>query len=149
MKARSLAIAATVLSLSFNVAANAGPNDFFGSSIGGAADQAVGPGEQAPLNGSGSSASSGSVASGGGATSPSGPPAGDYTVDEKRVQKKYKDNCKRAQSLIKRGDEMARSGDDKVAKKGKVLKEIGEKALAELKSNNPFPELAAKDQKTH
>jgi hypothetical protein len=44
---------------------------------------------------------------------------------------------------------MAHSGDDKVAKKGKVLKEIGEKALAELKSNNPFPELAAKDQKTH
>jgi hypothetical protein len=146
MKARSLAIAATVLSLSFNVAANAGPNDFFGSTIGGAADQAQGAGEQAPL-----SSGSGSVASGGGggAISPSGPPAGDYTVDEKRVQKKYKSNCKRAQSLIKRGEEMAHSGDDKVAKKGKVLKEIGEKALAELKSNNPFPELAAKDQKTH
>ncbi|HEY9790717.1 MAG TPA: hypothetical protein V6D22_09985 [Candidatus Obscuribacterales bacterium] len=84
-----------------------------------------------------------------GASSPSGPPAGDFSSDEKRVQKKYRSNVHHAQDLINKGSSMMKSHDNKVAKKGKVLKEIGEKALADLKANNPFPDLATKDQKIH
>jgi hypothetical protein len=117
-----------------------GTNDFFGSSIGGSPD--TNQGAQTAADGAKGVAAA--------AGAPGGPPPGDYTSDEKRVQKKYKENLKHAQSLILKGEDMMRSHDEKVAKKGKVLKEIGEKAVADLKSNNPFPEIASsKDKKTN
>jgi hypothetical protein len=71
----------------------------------------------------------------------------DFTGDEKRMQKKYKSNIANAEHLIIRGTDMMKAaGDDvnsPIFKKGKILKEIGEKSLADLKANSPFP-----DQKT-
>ena len=142
MKARTV-VAAIAIATTFGVGAKAvagGTNDFFGSSIGGTPD--TNQGAQTAADGAKGQAAAAQV--------PSGPPPGDYTADEKRVQKKYKDNLKHAQGLILKGEDMMRSHDQKVAKKGKVLKEIGEKAVADLKSNNPFPEIAAsKDKKTN
>lgn len=105
-----------------------GANDFFGSSVGGQSDGAQG--SAAAVN----------------ATAP-GAPAGDYTSDEKRMQKKYRANVKDAEKLVAKAEKMIKDSDPKLAKKGRILKEIGEKRLAELKANNPFPELAAKDKK--
>lgn len=69
---------------------------------------------------------------------------GDYTSDEKRMQKKYKDNVKHARDLIAKGDSMMKSANGNVNhkdyKRGKILREIGEKSLADLTANNPFPE---------
>jgi hypothetical protein len=69
---------------------------------------------------------------------------GDYTDDEKRMQKKYKSSIQHAKDLVGKGDSMMKKGEsrhnDKMYKKGKILKEIGEKQLAELQANNPFPE---------
>ena len=69
--------------------------------------------------------------------------SGDFTGDEKRMQKKYKDNINNAKGLIAKGERMMKdSGNnqkDANYKKGKIFKEIGEKSLAELKANNPFP----------
>ncbi len=66
----------------------------------------------------------------------------DFTGDEKRMQKKYKANVNNAKGLIEKGTQMMESAGKNtttaVYKKGKILKEIGEKALAELKANNPF-----------
>lgn len=71
----------------------------------------------------------------------------DFTGDEKRMQQKYKGNIANAQRLITRGDSMMKSAggniNSPIYKKGKILKEIGEKSLTDLKANNPFP-----DQKT-
>lgn len=75
----------------------------------------------------------------------------DYTDDEKRMQKKYKEKIRHARSLITKGERMMKSGqtgkDDKVFKRGKVIKEIGERQLAELTANNPFPEPEKIDKK--
>ncbi len=69
--------------------------------------------------------------------------AGDFTEDEKRMQHKYRDSIKHAKSLITKGTAMMdsgkKSGNDKDFKKGKILKEIGERQLGELNANNPFP----------
>lgn len=69
--------------------------------------------------------------------------AGDFTEDEKRMQHKYRDSIKHAKSLITKGTDMMnsgkKSGNDKDFKKGKILKEIGERQLGELNANNPFP----------
>lgn len=129
MKVRSIAATAALalVAVCMNVPANAGPNDFFGSTVGGNADAQQGAGVAANTQTS--------------------PPAGDYTGDEKRIQKKFKANLKSAQALVAKGDKMAKSTDATLSKKGKILKEIGEKRLAELKSNNPFPEIAAKEFK--
>jgi len=74
-----------------------------------------------------------------------GPTGGDYTSDEKRMQRKYKDNVKHAKDLIAKGESMMKSCNGNVNhkdyKKGKIYKEIGEKSLADLTANNPFPEL--------
>jgi len=74
-----------------------------------------------------------------------GPGGGDYTDDEKRMQKKYRGSMARARQLIAKGEKMMKDGqakhDDKMTKKGKIIKEIGEKSLAELQANNPFPGL--------
>lgn len=118
--------AALCMSLATQVATAQGSNDFFGGTQGDPNKNNV-PGAQAAEqalanNGSG----------------------GDYTSDEKRMQKKYKLNMKLAQGLIDKGDQMMKEGekrkDDKSLKKGKILKEIGEKRLAQLKENNPTPD---------
>lgn len=123
----------------------AGPNDFFGSSI--------------PGNGSGadspSSAASASVGSATANPSELAPPASagaqDYTTDEKRMQKRYRDMLKHMELLVARGDKMMKDGErhknDKLFKKGKVLKAIGEKQLADFKANSPLPEDKQKAEK--
>jgi len=72
-------------------------------------------------------------------------PQGDYTSDEKRMQKKYKASVQHCKNLIAKGDKMMEGGQrgnkDKEYKKGKILKEIGEKQLAELTANNPFADI--------
>jgi len=77
-----------------------------------------------------------------GALPPPAPAGGDYTADEKRMQHKYHGNLRHAQDLIKQGEGMMKAAgnnkEDKNYKKGKVLKEVGEKSLAELKAGNPF-----------
>lgn len=95
-----------------------------------------------------SSSSSNSMKSSNSSNSPgmaSGPTGGDYTSDEKRMQRKYKDNVKHAKDLIAKGESMMKSCNGNVNhkdyKKGKIYKEIGEKSLADLTANNPFPEL--------
>lgn len=102
--------------------ATAGPNDFFGGSAGGP------PGD--PLAGP--------------AANVTPPPGIDFSDDEKRMQKKYKASMNHAKDLIAKGDRMMKEGEskknDKVFKKGKIIREIGEKRLAELQANNPFPE---------
>jgi len=81
-------------------------------------------------------------------TTPSNPNAmgSDFTGDEKRMQKKYKSNIANANNLITKGTEMMKSSNPNSPgyKKGKILKEIGEKSLANLKANNPFPNQKAK-----
>ena len=136
MKVRSIAIGiGIVVAAASNAPAFAGANDFFGSSIGGSPDNTQG-------------AAGASAVSPAAAAAPNlNAPAGDYTGDEKRVQKKFKENIKVAQKLVSKGETMMKSKEDKVSKKGKILKEIGEKRLAELKQNNPFPELASKEPK--
>ncbi len=70
----------------------------------------------------------------------------DYTADEKRMQKKFKANILLAQKLVTKGDRMMKDGekhkDQKSLKKGKILKEIGEKRISQLKENNPVSETA-------
>ena len=72
-------------------------------------------------------------------------PQGDFTEDERRMQKKYRNAVKHAQKLIEKGEKMMADGQkknsDKMLKKGRVFKDIGEKRLAELKSNNPLADL--------
>jgi hypothetical protein len=102
----------------------AGPNDFFGGSVPGAVQDAA-------------------------ANAPSA--AGDFTDDEKRMQKKYNFSVRHAKDLISKGEGMMKRAeerhDNKSFKKGKILKEIGQKQLAELEANNPFPDLKAKPKK--
>lgn len=78
-------------------------------------------------------------------------PKGDFTADEKRMQKKYVESISHARGLISRGEKMmadgSKRGQDKMAKKGKILKEIGEKRLAELQANNPLGDLLDNDKK--
>ena len=68
---------------------------------------------------------------------------GDFTDDEKRMQHKYRDSIKHAKELINKGTSMMdrgkKSNNDKEFKKGKIIKEIGERQLGELNANNPFP----------
>ena len=71
------------------------------------------------------------------------PQNGDFTDDEKRVQRKWQDRIANDHRLIDRGERMMRGAHnnpkDKEYQKGKVMKSIGEKDLAEMKSNSPFP----------
>lgn len=133
----ALVLGLTLFTSSFN-AVIANPNDFFGSSIptvGGAAD----PGS----NVQGAASSSASELT---PQSPSSSGQNDYTDDEKRMQKKYKFALKHAQALIARADKMIKDGesrkDNKMLKKGQILKGIGERTLENLKASNPLPEAA-------
>lgn len=105
-------------------------NDFFGSSVPSAGG---GPGSIERPPGVAAAEQQALKASG-----------NEYTSDEKRMQKKFKANLKAASVLISKGERMIKDGekrkDDKMVKKGKILKEVGEKRVNELKENNPFPE---------
>jgi hypothetical protein len=107
----------------------AGPNDFFGSTMP--------AGQMADPNSAPSQFSTPGQAKAAEQLGGAGP--GDYTDDEKRMQKKYKVSVSHAKGLIAKGDKMIKSPDQKESKKGKILKEIGEKRLAELEANNPIP----------
>ncbi len=120
----ALLTAALLLGLAGQSVSAQGQNNFFGSSVPGNVPSAANP---PTTGGSG----------------------GDYSDDEKRMQKKFKSNLQHAKDLVTRGDAMMKKGeskkDDKSYKRGKILKEIGEKQLLELQSNNPFPD--TKDNK--
>lgn len=120
---------AAFLALATNPAQAQNANDFFtGGSVPGGGGQPAA--EQAAANAQANA------------------PAGDYTADEKRMQKKYQANLAAAQQLVQKGDKMMKDGESKkltkVYKKGKILKEIGEKRVQELKANNPMAELTGK-----
>ena len=125
-----LAVGSVVL---FPTAAMAGANDFFGNSL------PVGAG------GSGAEPAGGSASANPTEfTPPASGGANDLSGDEKRMQKKYRIMLKHCQSLIAKGDKMIKDGeahkDDKMLKKGKVIKGIGERKFAEFKANSPLPE---------
>jgi uncharacterized glyoxalase superfamily protein PhnB len=108
----------------------AGPNDFFGSTM--PAGQMADPhGTSNQFTTPGQAKAAEQLNAGGG--------PGDYTDDEKRMQKKYKASVSHAKGLIAKGDKMMKSPVPKESTKGKILKEIGEKRLAELEANNPIP----------
>jgi len=78
------------------------------------------------------------------------PPAnGDFTADEKVMQARFRGRVANAHKNIDKGEKMMQScGNDHNKaeyKKGKVMKEIGEKDLADLKSNSPFPSNSSLD----
>lgn len=106
-----------------------GTNDFFGNSI--------------PTVGDPSSSSRPAASSSSPSEISSSPSASEFTDDEKRMQKKYKLAIKHAQTLIAKADKMIKDGearkDNKLLKKGQVLKGVGERALENLKTNNPLP----------
>ncbi len=127
MKTKYLFLALTVVALNAP-ASLAGPNDFFG---GGAQLPGGPPGGTDP---------------GAGYTPPpggSGAGRPDFTDDEKRMRRKYKAQVKHVKEIIAKGTNMIKDGekrhDPKAIKKGKIFKEIGQKQLAELEANNPFP----------
>lgn len=68
----------------------------------------------------------------------------DLSSDEKRMQKKYKANMRAASELVSKAEKMVQDGekrkDQKAIKKGKILKEVADKQLNELKQNNPLPD---------
>ncbi|MDR3612509.1 MAG: hypothetical protein P4L53_03025 [Candidatus Obscuribacterales bacterium] len=78
------------------------------------------------------------------------PPAnGDFTADEKLMQNRFRQRIANAHKNIDKGEKMMLScgSDHNKAeyKKGKVMKEIGEKDLAALKENSPFPSNSSLD----
>ncbi len=107
----------------------AGPNDFFGS--------AMPAGQMADPNSAPGQYSTPGQSKAADMLNNAGP--GDYTDDEKRMQKKFKASISHAKGLIAKGERMMKSPVEKESKKGKILKEIGEKRLAELEANNPIP----------
>jgi hypothetical protein len=129
---KSMKLILVVAALLYPNAAFAGANDFFGNSL--------------PVGAGGPSEPAGGSA----AANPSdfAPPvtggATDLSGDEKRMQKKYREMLKHCQGLIAKGEKMIKDGearkDDKMVKKGKVFKGIGERKYAEFKANSPLPE---------
>ncbi|MDZ4832530.1 MAG: hypothetical protein SGJ27_01890 [Candidatus Melainabacteria bacterium] len=108
----------------------AGSNDFFGTSVPeGAGKGATAPARQQPVN----------------PYADPSVPQGDFTTDEKRMQKKYKGSIAHAKGLVAKGERMMKAGPggakDKEFKKGKIIKEIGERQLAELSANNPLADI--------
>jgi hypothetical protein len=78
------------------------------------------------------------------------PPAnGDFTADEKVMQGRFRARVENAHKNIDKGEKlMAACGKDHDKaeyKKGKIMKEIGEKDLASLKENSPFPSNSSLD----
>ena len=130
MKALAFTLsAAALLALVTTPVMAGGPNDFFGSSVGN------------PDNSPGTMAANNALNAANNSQAP------DYTGDEKRMQKKYKENVKCAEKLIAKGEAMLKDKDVKTAKKGKIFKEIGERRLAELKANSPLQQVAGDPSK--
>lgn len=134
-------------------AAFAGPNDFFGSgqilpgAIGGLRDDDDNTASKSST-GLGMTSSGGASMPRATASSPGGYMGGgnDFTDDEKRMRRKFTARMAHDKELIAKGESMmkrAPNQDDKAYKKGKVLKEIGEKDLADCQANNPMPEETA------
>lgn len=104
-------------------------NDFFGSSVPGSSGSGGGSGIDRPpgVQAAEQQALQNSHA--------------EFTSDEKRMQKKFKANLRAAQDLVTKGEKMLKDGekkkDEKMLKKGKILKEVGEKRVQELKESNP------------
>ena len=135
MEIKKTIVCSIIASLGMATSALAqGSNDFFGSSV--PSSSAGGGG------GSGIERPPGVQAAEQQALKATG---GDYTTDEKRMQKKFKANLRSAQDLVSKAERMVKDGekkkDDKMIKKGKILKEVAEKRVAELKEQNPFPEV--------
>ncbi|HEY9777021.1 MAG TPA: hypothetical protein V6C81_24865 [Planktothrix sp.] len=85
---------------------------------------------------------------------PPGAPQGnnDFSSDETRMRKKYKAMLAYYKREIAKGDNMMRNSPDQKSadyKKGKIIKEIAEKHLADIQTNNPFQitDLEADDKK--
>lgn len=123
----------------------AGPNDFFGGVLPGALgsleDKDEKPSNAPAAESAPAAAPEAKSEKPAPAQASGGSNAGDFTDDEKRMRGKYKARLKNAKDLIAKGEAMmskAPNHDDKAFKKGRILKEIGEKDMAELKSNNPF-----------
>lgn len=121
------------LSLLWQMPAYAGPNDFFGASPSSSNDEKSSPS---------SSSASGSPSESTPAPSKSG---AEFTADEKQMQKRYKARVKHAQDLLARAEKMIKDGgngkNNKMFKRGQVLKGIAERDLENLKSNNPLPDV--------
>ena len=116
-----------------NQPAIAGPNDFFGSAVPNAATGSGQPEEANPYA----------------AETPM--PEGDFTEDEQRMQKRFKEKVKHAKNLLEKGKKMVEDGQKKNNKKmvsrGKIFAEIGERELKALAANNPLSELISPTQK--
>jgi hypothetical protein len=138
----SVLFIAVIAIMSWPMPAPADNNSFFGANAGGstnksdAVDVDEGSGN-AGLPGLNSTGIPGSHS-----RSSAKAPAGDYTEDEKRMQRKFKANMRAAKGLIDKGERMMKAAgnktDDKDYKKGKIIKETGEKWLSDLKASNPF-----------
>ena len=124
-----------IVSSSLHHTACAGPNDFFGTAVpaGSASDASAGQQtEQNPY-----------------AETPM--PEGDFSEDERRMQKKFKTRVKHAKSLIEKGKKLIETGEKKNKKKlisrGKIFVDIGERELKQLAENNPLSNLLTPQQK--
>jgi len=98
----------------------------------------LGTTQAAPAGSNAAGSTSGAVVPG---VNSKAPGATDFTVDEKRMQKKYKASLGHYKELIAKGEDMMQKSPDpnsETYKKGKILKEIGEKHLAAAQTNNPF-----------
>jgi hypothetical protein len=119
-------------------------NDFFGASP----NAQINPPASSSSSSSSSTASPSASPSSGLVPAPTGNGASptDFTADEKRMQKKNKAMVKHIQSLIEEGDRMMKAGlakkDDKMYKKGKIKKEIGERNQADMKASAAQAEAA-------
>jgi hypothetical protein len=130
MKSTIQLLTATAIAFTSIAQALAQSNNFFGTSVPGQGDMTQPP--------PGANAAAGAMGSAGGNA--------EYTDDEKRMRKKYKANIVSTQKLIAKATAMIKAGekshDDKALKKGKILKDIGERRLAELRQNSPFLDMA-------
>lgn len=111
--------------------AYAGPNDFFGTAV--PAGSTAQPQESNPY-----------------ASTPM--PEGDFSEDERRMQKKFKSRVKHAKKLILKGEKLIAQGEKKKKKKlisrGKIFVSIGNRELKQLAQNNPLANLLTPQQKT-
>lgn len=109
----------------------AGPNDFFGTAVPSgttAQPQEANPYADTPM------------------------PEGDFSQDEKRMQKRFKSKVKHAKNLVAKGKRMIEQGkkknNKKMITKGKIFLDIGERELKQLAANNPLSNLLTPQQKT-
>ena len=109
----------------------AGPNDFFGTAV--PSDTSAQPEEVNPY-----------------ASTPM--PEGDYSEDERRMQKKFKSRVQHAKNLISKGEKLIERGksknDKKLVSRGQIFVDIGNRELKQLAENNPLSNLLTPQQKT-